>query len=263
MPTVERIRHELRARLLTVKAVEELTPSVRRITLEGDLTGFTSASPDDHVKLFFAAAGETVPNMPTFNEGTRVPAEGPPPQARDFTPRKFDVDKGELVIDFVLHGAGPASSWAAAAEPGSVVGQGGPRGSMVVSDDFDWYLLAGDESALPAIGRRLEELPGSAKAFVIAEVADERERIELSSDAELNQVWLYRTNRAEASRSGILDLIRDLQRPSGVGFIWAAGEADEMRPLREHLRDTLKLPKEFTKVTGYWRRSVADHHDPR
>ena len=65
---------------------------------------------------------------------------------RDFTPRRHDAEKGELVVDFAIHGAGPATEWASAARPGSRLGVGGPRGSFVVTDDFDWYLMIGDEN---------------------------------------------------------------------------------------------------------------------
>ena len=125
---------------------------MRRITLgDEQLESFVSAGADDHVKLFFPANGDA---RPSFGEGD---TERSP--ARDFTPRTFDVAAGELVVDFVLHGEGPAATWAAAAEPGWLLGQAGPRGSHVVSDDFAWYLLVGDDAALPAIGRRLDELP--------------------------------------------------------------------------------------------------------
>ena len=98
--------------------------------------------------------------------------DGKPPEGverspgRDYTPRRYDAGRNELVIDFALHDAGPATDWAAQAEPGQQLAVGGPRGSFVVPDDFDWYLFIGDETALPAIGRRLEELRAGARAIV-------------------------------------------------------------------------------------------------
>jgi NADPH-dependent ferric siderophore reductase len=112
-----------------------------RLTLAGaELTGFTSLSPDDHVKVV-------------------VPAEAGSTERRDYTPRRFDAQTHELAIDFALHDGGPVTTWARHARPGDPAEIGGPRGSMRVPHDFDWWLLIGDETALPAIGRRIEELP--------------------------------------------------------------------------------------------------------
>lgn len=263
MASVERVRHGLSARLLEVREATQLTRSMRRIVLGGDLDGFRSCGADDHVKLLFAPDGQSVPVLPSFDGGPRYPDGVVAPTMRDFTPRRFDIQQGELVIDFVLHedDPGPASAWAAGAQPGDVIGQAGPRGSLVVSDDFDWYLLAGDETALPAIGRRLEELPAGAVAIVIAEVGDPGEELEFATDARLELTWLHRDGAQDAS-GGLEQAIRALELPSGTGFAWVAGEAEVVRPLRRHLREERGLPKELTRVTGYWRRGAADHHDP-
>src|SRR6185436_499825 len=93
------------------------------------------------------------------------------PPARDFTPRRFDVASGTFVIDFALHDAGPATNWAVAAKVGDTLEIGGPRGSAVIPDDFDWYILIGDETALPAIGRRVEELRQDVPVTTIVAVA--------------------------------------------------------------------------------------------
>lgn len=264
LPTVERMRHELRARLLEVRAVEQLTPSVRRIVFSGELADFTSLGADDHVKLLFAPDGTSAPSLPRFDGGIRYPEGVTVPAARDFTPRRFDCAQGVLVIDFVIHenGGGPASRWAASAVPGAVIGQAGPRGSLILSEDFDWYLLAGDETALPAIGRRLEELPARAQAIVIAEVADAQERVDLNASCQLEVTWLYRGHGGKPDRGELERAVRSLELPSGAGFAWVAGEADAVRPLRRYLREELDLPKQFTRVSGYWRRGTADHHDP-
>src|SRR5262245_39180093 len=155
---ITRVRHEPRRRILTVQRVERLTPSMARITLCGDLAGFISSGYDDHVKVFFPLPGQNGPTMPQPDANGQVPEGVPRSPGRDYTPRRYDVTRNELVIDFALHDAGPATSWAAQAAPGQQLGVGGPRGSFLVPDDFDWYLFIGDETALPAIGRRLEEL---------------------------------------------------------------------------------------------------------
>src|SRR5215207_5012534 len=136
---ITRVRRETRRRHATVSAMEMLSPRMKRIVLSSpELADFESSAHDDHVKLFFAAGD----------------APGSPPSARDFTPRTFDCALQTLTVDFVLHAHGPATSWARDARVGTTLEIGGPRGSTIVRDVFDWYLLIGDESALPAIARR-------------------------------------------------------------------------------------------------------------
>jgi NADPH-dependent ferric siderophore reductase len=264
MPTVERVRHQPRTRLLEVREVAQLSPRMVRFWLRSDdFDGFHSAGADDHVKLMFAVDGSDRPALPNPDpDGPRFPEGVMPPVMRDFTPRSFDPEAGELVIDFVLHGDGPASSWAANAAVGSLVGQGGPRGSLVVSDDFDWYLLAGDEAALPSIARRLEELPPTARAIVIAEVAGVADELALETRASLDLRWLHRGDAEPGTSERLEAAIRDLELPAGDGFVWVAAEAESARRLRTHLRDERGLPKPWTRITGYWKRGAADHHDP-
>src|SRR5690606_25274289 len=120
-----------------------------------------------------------------------------------YTPRYWNVDEGWIEIDFVLHGDGPASGWAAKAEIGSKLVIGGPRGSMVVPAAFDWYLLAGDETALPALGRRIEELPEGARILAIIEVDNPAEEQRFATRANLDLRYLHR-NGAPAGTTTLL-----------------------------------------------------------
>ena len=114
------------------------------------------------------------------------------PTVRDYTPRRFDAVSQTLTVEFVLHGDGPAASWARQATPGDWLAVGGPRGSFLAPDDYDAYLLAGDETALPAISRRLEEMPPGVRAIVLVEVADRHEERHLPTAANASIVWLHR-----------------------------------------------------------------------
>jgi NADPH-dependent ferric siderophore reductase len=144
----------LRVRMLEVVRVASIAPRMRRITLGGrDLGGFTSLAPEDHVKVFFPRPGEARPVVPTVGPDGVVPPPGDKPIGRDYTPRRHDPGRGELDIDFFLHGAGVAARWAAAAQPGDVVGVAGPRGSLVLERQLDWQLSYARMMAITVDGR--------------------------------------------------------------------------------------------------------------
>lgn len=255
---VRRVPHELEIRLLTVTAVEDLTPSLRRVTLSGPLERFESDAADDHVKLIFPFPGKTEVELPELGErGISRTAERPP--MRDYTPRRFDAAAGELVIDIVVHGDGPGATWAAGAVPGTTVGQVGPRGSAVIDGTPDWYLLAGDETAIPSIARRLEELDASVPAIVRIEVAGAEHEVPLAVGEHADVVWLHRDGQTPGAR--LIEAVTGLDLPGGHGYAWVATEASAARTLRTHLREERALPKAATKITGYWKIGTSDHHD--
>jgi NADPH-dependent ferric siderophore reductase len=258
-----RVRHETKSRLLQVRDVSRLTPKMVRVVVGGDaLAGFVSASYDDHVKLFFPHPGEEKPvlptpspNGPTYPEGVKRPA------ARDYTPRRYDAAANTLTLDFVLHDAGPATAWAAQARPGHFLGVGGPRGSFVIPDDFDWYLFAGDETALPAIGRRLEELPANTRVLVVAEVADKKEEQRFSGRASVEVRWLHRDGAAPGTTALLQDAVAGLSLPPGEGYAWVATEAATAKALRRHLVEERGLDKERVKAAAYWKRGDIAVHE--
>jgi NADPH-dependent ferric siderophore reductase len=241
---VERVRHELKRRTLDVVAVTRLAPKMVRVTLGGaDLAGFTSLGYDDHVKLIFPS-----PDTPDQ------------PAMRDYTPRRFDAAKRQLDIDFVLHGEGPASTWAAQAAVGQTLNIGGPRGSFVVPTDFDCYLLVGDESAWPAIGRRLEELPEHAVAFVVAEVDTRADEQAWQSKADVSVTWVHRNGAAPGQPELLARAVRKLQLPPGDCYMWAAGESSVVRDLRPQFVNR-GAPKEWIKAAGYWKHGAIATHE--
>ena len=232
---VQRVRHEIKRRELTVLAVDDVTPNFRRVTLGGDsLADFISASFDDHVKLIFDTRGDA-------------------PVMRDYTPRRYDNGARELVLEFAQHGDGPAAAWAAGARPGQTLTVAGPRGSFVIPTDFDWHLLAGDETALPAIARRLEELPAGTRAIVLLDVP-ESDRRPLSSRAELDLRWVD-------GPAALLAAARALTLPGGEGYAWCAGEAAAMAELRRVLVDEKGHDRHAIRAAAYWKRGASSHHE--
>ncbi|MBI2771105.1 MAG: siderophore-interacting protein [Burkholderiales bacterium] len=233
---VQRVRHETRRRELQVVRVEAVSPNFRAVTLAGEtLAGFISASFDDHLKLILDAGSES-------------------PVMRDYTPRRYDAAAGELTLEFALHGDGPAADWAAQAQPGQRVTIGGPRGSFIIPLDYGWHLLAGDETALPAIARRLEELPAGARAIVVMRLDDAADRRDFQTAAALNVQWL------EHGQS-LVDAVRALELPAGEGYAWCAGEAGEMAALRRVLVEEKGHSRHAIRAAAYWKRGAIAHHE--
>ena len=246
--TIHRVTHEIKRRKLEVLRVVDLTPRMRRITVGGaQLAGFISLGSDDHVNLFFPQTTEELATLENLELSAGMKSKTMPPM-RDYTPRRYDLDTLELDIDFVLHGDGPAATWAAQARPGQWLYIGGPRGSMVVPDMFDSYLLIGDETALPAIARRLEELPANRRALVVVEVENAAEEQTLNSAASVDVIWVHRDGS-----NNLLEIVQGLSIPQGKLYAWVATETALSRKVRRVLLDTHGLNEEFVKAAGYWR----------
>jgi len=246
--TIHRVTHEIKRRKLEVLRVVDLTPRMRRITVGGaQLAGFISLGSDDHVKLFFPQTAEELATLENLELSAGMKSKTMPPM-RDYTPRRYDLDTLELDIDFVLHGDGPAATWAAQARPGQWLYLGGARGAMVVPDMFDSYLLIGDETALPAIARRLEELPANRRALVVVEVENAAEEQTLNSAASVDVIWVHRDGS-----NNLLEIVQGLSIPQGKLYAWVATETALSRKVRRVLLDTHGLNEEFVKAAGYWR----------
>ncbi len=261
LPPFDLQHHPLRVRRVHVLRSETLSPRMRRLVFGGvDLEGFVTLAPEDHVKLFFPAPGESVPAVPTLSEQGRLtrPEDGPM-IARDYTPRSWDPEAGELTIDFYLHGDGIASRWAAAATEGSMLGMAGPRGSFVLRESYDWHLFVADETALPEVGRRVDELDEGTLAVVVAKVDDAAEERLPSDSDELTVHWARREDGV-----GFLPVLRGLELPEGRGFAWLAGEATEVRAVKEYLLLERGFDRSRMRASGHWKRGVVnhDHHEP-
>ncbi|MGO1973387.1 MAG: siderophore-interacting protein [Propionibacteriaceae bacterium] len=252
------VTHPLVLRRLEVDRVVDVTPRMRRVTLVGDQLGafhadgldlpaFTSPMFDDHVKLIFAEGGDLNSALPIQRARSIDWPAAEHRRGRDYTPRRFDPDTGELDLDFVLHGAGPAVEWARTAEPGVAVHFAGPKSSLVLPDDLDWIVLAADETGLPAVGRFLDERPLAVPVDVIIEIGDPRAVQELVVRPEDTLHWV--------SSGGLEQALRDLDRRDGSGYAWAAGESKALLPIRRWLRGERQLPASHVNVTGYW------HHE--
>ncbi|MBC2643758.1 MULTISPECIES: siderophore-interacting protein [unclassified Rhodococcus (in: high G+C Gram-positive bacteria)] len=234
---------------LTVIRTEWLTPHMVRVIL-GD-PGFDSFVPnaftDAYAKLEFGSPGE--------------------PVLRTYTIRSVDPAAREVAIDFVVHGdAGVAGPWAASAAAGDVLRLRGPGGAFAPDRDVDWYLLAGDETAIPAISAAVEKLDASAVGRVIIEVAGPEDEIAFDSPAGVDVTWIHRgdtADRAGEEVSGdnapLVAAVRDISWLPGTVQVFIHGEAQAvMHNLRSYVRKERGVPASAASISGYWRRGRTE-----
>ena len=200
---------------------EVLAPHLVRLVLDGPGGFATTGVPDEWVAL-------TVPGQ--F-------------QTRYYTVRSWDPVVPELVLDVVVHDHGLVTEWAQGDCVGDVVGLSEPKGSFELPANARWVLLVGDLTALPAIARISE----STKLPVTAYVESPDGPLESYLSAEVS--WLDAPGHGD---SGLADLVRRLEWPSGPGYFWMAGESAQMRAIRRHLRHDLGMASSAYDVMGYW-----------
>jgi NADPH-dependent ferric siderophore reductase len=244
---------------LRVVATRQVTPHMLRIEFAGTQLGRFATDGNLHVRLLLPpprAARAAWLEIGRDGRARRA-AGGPEPVYRKYTIRTIDAASGRLAIDFVLHGdTGPGSAWAARARPGDVIGMIGPGGRGVPA--AAWLLLAGDETALPAIGRILEALPADARGIALIEVAGAAEQQDLRAPANMTLRWLHRHGAAAGTTTLLADAVREVVfPPEGTVFAWAAAEFTAIRDIRAYLRQTRKLDRQSHLAVAYWRRGEA------
>ncbi|GGS02332.1 siderophore-interacting protein [Streptomyces aureoverticillatus] len=235
-----------------VVRTERLTPHMQRVVVGGDgLAEFTAGDCTDHyVKLLFAPEGVSYPEPFDIQ---RIREEMPReqwPVTRTYTVRWWDPKTRELALDFVIHGdEGLAGPWARRVRPGETVRMLGPGGGYAPDPAADWHLIAGDESALPAIAAALEALPEGADVRAFVEVEGPEEEQPIDTYAEV--VWLHRAGRPVGQ--ALVEAVRALDFPAGDVQAFVHGEAGFVKELRRLLRVEHQVPRERLSVSGYWR----------
>ncbi|MFF3574205.1 siderophore-interacting protein [Nocardia jiangxiensis] len=223
-----------------VRRTERLTDHLIRVHLGGP--GFAAFTPngftDAYVKL-------------------QIP--GPDgPTTRTYTVRSIDPELEQIAIDFVYHGAeGVAGPWAAAAQPGDELELSGPGGAYAPRLDADWHLLAGDESALPAISAACAALPESAVGRVFVEISGPADELDFPRPAGVNLDWLHRGDR----EPGVALAEAVLAEPwrDGRVHVFIHGEAQVvMHELRPYIRKERGVPADHASISGYWRRGRTE-----
>jgi NADPH-dependent ferric siderophore reductase len=236
----------------TVQRVQRLTARMIRVVFAGPaLAGFNWNGPAAHIKLILGSDSPEV----------RAPS-------RTYTPRHFDAATHELTVDFVLHGEGPASSWAAQAQVGQPMLIAGPGRCYAVDAQAQWLLIGGDESAIPAVATILEAVPDTIRTAVRLEVNDAADEFAIAPQRPNVDIrWLHRAHpiigHGGTARAGVelLSAISAFQQPAGRGGIYIACEADAMRRIRQHLLLERALPREWLTTRGYWKQGATDYPD--
>lgn len=230
-----------------------VTPRMARITVGGpQLADFESSGTDQHVMLYFYPPDAQLPEPLTL-ETARQRMSSLRPAMRSYTVRRHDPGRNEIDVDFVLHEhGGPAANWAMHAVPGDELIFVGPSPAHEPDLDAEWQLLIGDESALPAIGAILDELPAGTRARVYAEIADDAERQPLPSAAEVRVTWVRRDLGQR-----VPETLRADGLPGTDVHAWVAGERDMVREIRGYLLTDCGLGRHRVRPTTYWRRGTS------
>lgn len=241
-------------RQVTVQKIDQVTPRVRQLVLGGaPLAGFRIPRPGAHIKLLFGAD----PKEPVDLKKMRS-------QMRTYTPRHFNPETHELTVEFVLHGNGLASTWAAQAQVGETLMVAGPGGGMDIPDTLQAMVMLVDDSAMPAAGAVLEALPAGCTPIIICEVEDADEQRSLSSKIETQPIWLFRQEQSikpgallESYLPKVLAGIEDVDDV----FWWIACEANAMRRVRSQLLNQQGVRKDRLVSRGYWKSGASNHPD--
>jgi NADPH-dependent ferric siderophore reductase len=217
-----------------------------------ELENFVWNGPAAHIKLILGP----------------IPEEGERPLSRTYTPRHFDAARRELTVDFVLHGEGPASTWAAQAQIGQPMVIAGPGRCYELDAQAHWLLIAGDESAIPAIATILEVVPDSVRTQVLIEVNDAADEFAIAAARpNVNIRWLYRARpivgHGSAVPAGVelTGAVATFRPSAGPGSVYVACEAEAMRRIRRLLLVERAIPREWLTTRGYWKQGATDHPD--
>jgi NADPH-dependent ferric siderophore reductase len=229
---------------------------VRRVVLTGTPAAVTAAGPT--VSLLVPRVGDPAPRWPQVARDGRIvwPGGAHGVSLRSYTARRQDVAAGEVEIDFVLHGDGPAAAWAAAAGPGALLGVAG--GGSLGERPAATLLLAGDETALPAITRILAAAAPDTRGVALVEVAGAAEEQPVPAPEGVAVRWLHRDGTPPGEGTLLADAVAALEPFEGTElFAWVGAESAAVRTIRADLRGRWGLGRAQHHAIGYWRRGRA------
>ena len=257
MTAAPRLRREPPAfRRVAVRRVEPVTPRMVRVTVAGpELDGLTVEQPAASVRMLLPPAGSDELVVPQWNGNEFLLPDGRRPAIRTFTPWRVDTGERELDVGIVIHGGGVASRWAQSAGPGDPAAISGPGRGYAVDRDAPAYLVAGDETALPAITQVLDAVPAGTPVQVRVEIAHADGRLELPERAHASVEWCVNA-RGAAPGDALSAAVRDVEPAAGTR-VWVAGEAAAVQRIRRYLFEERGIPRAQAAIRGYWKHGRA------
>ena len=227
-------------RQVYVAGKRAVSPNMQRIILQGaGLADFPEGYEGGYVKLV-------------------LPSEAEKPAVRSYTVRMFDPASRKLTIDMVVHGdLGPAASWVSQVAAGDSIEITGPGACQPINTDADWFILAGDMSALPAISVNIERLPPDAVGHVVLEVISVEDQIELATPHGIEVHWVVNPE-PEAFNTVLEDTVMALSWRDGRVAVWVAGEFSASRALRQYFRNDRPVDKGSKYISCYWKIGETD-----
>lgn len=198
--------------------------------------------------------------------GTGIPDESvsvhlPVPGSDRASPRVYTISdlrrvdgRQHIDLDIVLHGRGLGADWARRCERHDRVEVTEPHGSYAAAPGVGWQLLAADLTGLPALARILRGLEVGQQARATVVLADEADRIDLPSPAEVDVSWVVVA--PEAVSAALSAAVINVDLPDDDRYVWVAGEARATRAVRRHLRRELGWPQSDLSTLGYWQVDV-------
>ena len=253
-------REPPRFREVAVQRVETRSPRLLRVTFAGpELDGLAIEQPAASVRLLLPSSDQSDLVRPSWNGNEFLLPDGRRPVIRTLTPRHFDPAALELDLEIVVHGGGAASAWAEAAQPGAPAAISGPGRGYTVDPDAEGFLLAGDETAIPAMSQLLETIPAERPVQVYVEIADPAARLPLPDHPRATVRWCELTGGAAAG-DAMFAAIREAHLPDD-SRVWVAGEAAAVQRIRRHLFEDRRFPRARAAVRGYWKHGRAGDGD--
>lgn len=232
---------------LVIKKTQTITPNMQRITLQGEALGnFPLDCEGSYVKLLFNEVGGT--DIQGFSEENR-------PVMRTYTIRHFDPQACTIEVDFVRHitkdlQCGFAARWAMAAKEGDTISIVGPGSISNLNTEADWFFMAADMTALPALSAKIRTLPADAKGYAVISVMSEADIQPIEAPAGMELHWV--------TEQPLADKVRELEWQQGEAAVWCACEFDSMRALRQYFRNEMDVDRENIYISSYWKQGVSE-----
>lgn len=235
-------------RIAEVKQTRRLTPNMLRVTFSGQaMLGFPTDAASANLKLLLPH-----PHQDEASYLASILGDGEKPIKRTYTVVEYREASNELDIDFALHAdAGPATRFALSASPGDKVGIAGPSGTKLVDKSADWFLIAGDMTALPAIEANIKYLTTDATGYIIVEVQSVEDKRNFDLPDNMKIQWLINAE-PHAGKSELANAVKKLDWLEGTSSVWVAGESSIVRDLRSYFAKDKQLDREHRYTSGYW-----------